>query len=530
MWRAPSSRHTRRRPDRICGMSGLVIVALVMALLASSCGLMSGSDSTDRHGALAARGDSPTTTPSTDAPSTTTTVPGPPVTPVQWTPCGDLQCGSVTVPLDYSRPNGPTIQIAVARHPAEVPADRIGSLVINPGGPGVSGIDDLPSELSVLTPGLLDDFDIVSFDPRGVQRSDPVTCGSGGSPSSNTSPLPDPTPTSKATEEALVSNDQSYAKQCESDSASILPYVGTVDTAMDLDRIRAALGDATLTYIGHSYGTLLGATYAQMFPTHVRAMVLDGAIDPALSAQDTVIQQADSFEGALNNFFSWCQGSSSCGWNPSGDPTSALLALINQARQSPISDGSGRSAGPGEIYNALLDGLYSPEDWPTLGQALAEAAGGDSAAVLTMSDSYRQDGSTNGSDAAEAIWCLDHPVPRDVSDYSSIAATAAASAPVFGPLLAWGLLGCAVWSVPPTRVPAPTTASGAPPILVTGATSDPATPYQWAVNLSHELQKGYLLTWQGDSHVAYYYSSCVRAVDQTYLISLTLPAPGMVCT
>jgi len=499
------------------------MVTLAVVFLCAGC--------TAAKGASAQRHHDEASTTTTVAPTTTTTQPPLPVTPVQWSSCGSaLQCGSVTAPLNYSDPNGPTIQIAVERHPAEIPSQRIGSLVINPGGPGGSGINDLPNELSVLTSGLLDDFDIVSFDPRGVQRSDPVNCGSNGAPTSNTSPLPDPTPVTAAAQQALLSNDQTYASQCEQDSGSVLPYVGTVDTAQDLDRIRAALGDAQLTFIGHSYGTLLGATYAEMFPTHVRAMVLDGAIDPAESTDQMAVDQAKSFEAVLDDFFTWCTGSASCPWHPAGDPTSALLALISQSRQTPIPSGGGRGAGPGEIYDALLSGLYATDYWPTLANALGQAAAGNGGGILSMSDGYRHNGSSNGSDAAEAIYCLDHPVSRDTTSYAALASSAATQAPVFGPLITWGLLGCAVWPTPPTRTPAPTTAAGSPPIIVTGATKDPATPYQWAVNLSHELQHGVLLTWQGENHVAYFYSSCVRSIDQAYLISGTLPPAGAVCS
>jgi pimeloyl-ACP methyl ester carboxylesterase len=498
------------------------LAVVIATIFLAGCGVIGKSDSASGH---------PKSLSPSSIAATTTTEPLLPVTPILWSACSsDLQCGSVTVPLDYSHPQGATIQIAVERHPAELPAQRIGSLVINPGGPGGSGINDLPNELSVLTPGLLDDFDIVSFDPRGVQRSDSVTCGSNGVPSDTTSALPDPAPTTAAAQQALLSNDRAYASQCEQDSGSVLPYVGTVDTARDLDRIRAALGDAKLTFIGHSYGTLLGATYAQMFPTHVRAMVLDAAIDPAMSTDQFVLDQAKSFEGVLDDFFTWCRSSSTCPWHPSADPTSTLLALIDQSRQQQIPAGNGRSAGPGEIYEALLDGLYARTYWSSLAGALGEAAAGNASAVLSMSDAYRRNGSTNGGDAAEAIDCLDHPVSRDISGYAALASAAGSEAPVFGPLLAWGLLGCAVWPVPPTRIPAPTAAVGAPPIVVTGTTSDPATPYQWAVNLAHELSHGVLVTWQGENHVAYFYSPCVRDMDQAYLVYGSVPAAGTVCT
>jgi len=465
--------------------------------------------------------------------TTATTMPALPVpAPVRWSACGSLQCASVTVPLDYGEPQMGTIQIAVARHPALDPAQRIGSIVINPGGPGGSGIDDLPDELSILTPELLDRFDIVSFDPRGVQRSSPVSCnppGQAPQAPSTPGPLADPIPTTAAAQQALITNDQEYAAQCEAQSGSILPFVGTVDTARDLDEIRQAIGDAKLTFIGHSYGTLLGATYAAMFPTHVRAMVLDGAIDPALSAQQMIIDQAQGFEAVLDSFFSWC-ATSGCAWHGGSDPSGALLALIAQSRASRLPAAGGRSAGPGEFYEAILSALYSQSSWPSLADALAEAAAGNGNALVAMSTGYLTGGSSNAAAAETAIDCLDHPAPRDLDAYPVLAAVAAAKAPLFGPLLAWGLVGCAVWPVPPTRTPAASDAPGSPPIIVTGATGDPATPYQWAVNLAGELPQGILVTWQGENHVAYYYSACVRAIDQAYLVQGTLPAPHTVCT
>jgi pimeloyl-ACP methyl ester carboxylesterase len=335
-------------------------------------------------------------------------------------------------------------------------------------------------------------------------------------------------PTTPDTQYALVSNDQAYAGQCESQSGRVLPFVGTVDTAKDLDVIRQALGDAHLTFVGHSYGTLLGATYAQLFPTHVRAMVLDGAIDPALSSAQMIIDQSKGFEGVLDDFLAWC-ASVGCAWRTGGDPKAALLALVDQSRAHRIPGGGGRTAGPGEFYDALLDALYARSYWPSLAGALAQAANGNAGGVLGLSDSYLRNGSTNAVDAETAIDCLDHPTSRDVSSYPSLASQAAAQAPVFGPLLAWGLLGCAVWPVPSTRPVGPTDAAGVAPIVVVGATKDPATPYVWAQHLASELQRGALVTWEGENHVAYYYSACVRALDQAYLVDGTVPPAGTVC-
>ncbi len=426
------------------------------------------------------------------APATTSTT-QPPVAPISWSPCeGDLQCGTLVVPLDYAHPKGATIPIAVARHPAEDPGTRIGSLVIDPGGPGVSGIDDMANELGTLTPQLLEDFDIVMFDPRGVERSDPVTCGE--APGAPPTTLSNPVPTTPSQQTAAIAGLKQFADACERASAIVLPHVGTVDAARDMEQLRAALGDSGLTYMGQSYGTLLGLTYAALFPTRVRAMVLDSVIDPALSFNDMTEGQAAGFEAMLGAFFAWCAGSSACPWRPSGDQTTALLGQIAAAGATPVPAGGGRVAGAGELYDALLGGLYSRSDWPELGAALASEAAGNGAPVVAMSDRYNRNGSTNGDDAALAVDCLDHPVSHDLAAYGYLAAVLKASAPVFGPLLAWGEAACAVWPAPPTRTVGPVAAPGSPPILVVGTTNDPATPYAWAMNVAHELNHGVLLT------------------------------------
>ena len=496
----------------------LLLVVLAGALVAAGCGV---PGSPAAQTAPAHRHQAPA------VPSTTTSTTQPPVTPMVWSPCqGGLQCGTLVVPLDYAHPNGPTIGIAVARHPAEVPAARIGSLVIDPGGPGVSGIDDMANELNSLTPQLIDDFDIVVFDPRGVERSDPVSCGSatGSAPS-------DPAPSTPSEEAATIAGLRQFAAACEKNSPNLLPHVGSVDVARDMDRLRQAIGDSGLTYMGQSYGTLLGLTYAALFPTHIRAMVLDSVIDPALSFDQITLGQAVGFEHTLNAFFAWCARNTACPWVPGPDPTGALVALLKAAATSPAPAGGGGSvAGVGQLYDAVLGSLYSPSEWPQLGAALAALTAGNGAPVVALSDHYNTGGSTNADEAATAVDCLDHPVSRHVASYGALAASVAASAPVFGPLLTWGEAGCAVWPVPPTRTVGPVAAPGSPPILVVGTTEDPATPYAWAVSVSQELDRGVLLTHDGDDHVAYFYSACVRADVQTYLVSGQTPAPGTVCS
>ncbi len=459
-----------------------------------------------------------------------TSITEPAVTPLSWTPCmDDLQCGTLVVPLNYSDPRGPTLPIAVARHPADDPESRIGSLVIDPGGPGVSGIDDMTNELDSLTPELLDDFDIVMFDPRGVERSDPVECdqASGQAPGPS-----DPVPDTSAQQKAMIASLEQFAADCEKTVPTLLPYVGTVDVARDMDLLRQALGDSGLTYMGQSYGTLLGLTYAQLFPTHVRAMVLDGVIDPALSFTQMTEQQAAGFEAALQSFFTWCAGTPSCPWRPVGDPTTSLLDLIAAAAAlpNPAAAGGNQPVSAGTLYDALLDGLYSRNEWPQLADTLASDAAGNGSQAAYMSSHYVQNGSSNGAVAAIAIDCLDHPVSHSFATYSSLADSLKASAPVFGPLLAWGEASCAVWPAPPTRTVGVVTAAGAPPILLVGTTQDPATPYSWAVNVSHELARSSLLTVDGQNHVAYFYSACVRAHVQAYLISGIAPPAGATCS
>jgi pimeloyl-ACP methyl ester carboxylesterase len=300
--------------------------------------------------------------------------------------------------------------------------------------------------------------------------------------------------------------------------------------ARDLERLRVALGDPGLTYMGQSYGTLLGLTYAQMYPTHIRAMVLDSVIDPDLTLSQMTLGQAEGFEGVLQSFFAWCAATPSCTWRPAGDPTSALLAQIATSRTSPAPGSGPEGAGPAELYDALLEGLYAPTDYPRLGAALAQDAAGNGAGIVALSTAYNANGSTNGADAGEAIDCLDHPAPHGLAAYNALQFEFAAEAPVFGPLLAWGESACSVWPAAPTRLPGPVQASGSPPLLVVGTTHDPATPYAWAVHVAKELAHGVLLTHDGDDHVSYFYSACVRSDVQTYLVSLVTPPVGSVCT
>jgi pimeloyl-ACP methyl ester carboxylesterase len=310
----------------------------------------------------------------------------------------------------------------------------------------------------------------------------------------------------------------------------LLGFIGTTDVARDVEQLRKALGEEHLTFLGISYGTLVGATYADLFPTHVRALVLDGVIDPALPTFELWMAQAVGFQQQLDAFFASCAGG--CAWQPGIPLADALDRLGQRIRTQPLNAGNGAVVGVSELYTALFSRLYSRSRWSALASALGAAERGDGGPILSITHSYLGDapGATINPDASNAINCLDHPVETDLTKYDALAAQAATRARHFGPYMAWAGLMCATWQAPPTRQPHPVRAPGAPPIVVIGTTNDPATPFAWAQNVAATFEHGALLTREGTGHVAYFSSSCVRRVVDAYVVNLTPPAPGTVCS
>lgn len=498
----------------------LAAAATVVAVAAAGCGAT--SDASSPLGT--------STTSTTRAPTPTRTA------SLDWTHCSGalsgqgLLCATLQVPLDYAHPSGPTIGIALDRLPAT--GTRIGSLLINPGGPGGSGLQFLPEIAPQLSPQLRAHFDLIGFDPRGVGASDPVVCGTGSQLDAYLNV--DEAPTTPAGVNALLAADRSFAAGCEAHSGAILPYVGTVDAAKDMDRIRQALGDAKLNYLGFSYGTFLGATYAKEFPTHIRAMVLDGAENPALGAVTMVDTQAAAVDAELRSFFDWCATpSSSCAWKPAGGRAAMqgdVLAVLDRSRHQPLV--ASRPVGPNQVLYGMAEALYEPQSWPSLGRALAAASKGDGTDLLSMYDSYveRNSNGTYGNlmEANNAISCADQPWPS-ATQIEADAAAAEKQAPVFGLANLYSGLLCTVWPAPPSDHPQRITAAGSPPIVVVGSTGDPATPYSWAQALASQLSKGVLLTRVGEGHTAYLSSQCVRNAVDAYLVDLRPPAAGTRC-
>jgi pimeloyl-ACP methyl ester carboxylesterase len=475
-----------------------------------------------------------TTTTTTAAPTTTTTEPVDNPAPLAWAPCGgSTECATLKVPLDYAHPRAATIPIALNRHRATNPSQRIGSLVINPGGPGEAGTALLGRDLGVLTSTVKQRFDVIEMDPRGVGNSGGFRCNGGaGDPNvvgAGTGAKVDPVPVTPEGRKILVDADRGYAQACARAAGPYLGFIGTTSVARDLEQLRKALGDEKLTFLGISYGTLLGATYADLFPNRVRALVLDGVIDPALPTFELWMAQAAGFQQQLDAFFAWC--GRGCAWQPGIALPDALDRLIQRLRAQPLKVGSS-IVGVSELYTTLFSRLYSRSRWSSLASALGAAQRGDGAAVLSITRSYLGEnaGATINPDASNAINCLDHPVETDISKYDGLAVQAVGRARHFGPYLAWAGLMCATWGAPATRAPHPVAAPGAPPTLVIGTTNDPATPFAWAQSVASTFEHGVLLTRAGTGHVAYFSSSCVRGVVDRYLVDLAPPAPGTVCS
>ncbi len=455
--------------------------------------------------------------------SGTTPSPTPAAGTVAWTDCGGgFQCGSVTVPLDYAHPSAGTIDIALNRKPATDQAHRIGSLLINPGGPGASGIQFVREDVSALK-DLNQRFDLIGFDPRGVGQSSPVRCLDAAQEAAYDaldSVADDP-----QEKQALIDSYKQFAAGCEQLSGTILPFVDTVSAVRDMDAIRAALGDSKLTFLGYSYGTFMGETYAALFPARVRAIVLDGVVDPKLSAMDSQLAQTAGFEQDLQAFLADCPTRSSCSWAHPGSPEATLTALMQRIDSSPIPVGN-RTLTRALALTAVAAAMYDTSSWTTLDQALTLAERGSGGVLLAIADFYY--GQVN-FDAFTVISCLDRPTPTDVTAYDALGPAFIKASPLFGPADQYGGLQCAYMPVKATGQPGPLTANGVPPILIVGATGDPATPYSGAQSVHQQLAGSVLLTRRGNGHTSGN-DPCSTKAENDYLISLTLPADGTVCT
>ncbi|SFF41261.1 alpha/beta hydrolase [Blastococcus tunisiensis] len=483
------------------------------------------------------------------APTTTSAAPEPEAAPIEWTDCNEqiqaivadrpgserdlsFECGRTEVPISYDEPQGATLPLFLVRVVSATQTDRIGSLFVNPGGPGASGADAAIGLALTLPDEILARFDIVGFDPRGVGLSTPVEC----IPDERHEQLvaADPRPVTEEEIDAAFTFAEEIADGCADEYGDALGTFNTVDTARDLDRLREALDEEQLNYLGYSYGTTLGSTYAELFPDRVRAMVLDAAVDPDTDLQANAEERAAGLEAGFDAFAANCVGLLA-GCPLGADPRQFVEQLLAQAEATPIPSsepGETRQATPGVIMTAIRAGLSGTESWPQLAQALAAAQAGDARGVFSLADSYSgrlEDGTySNLFDANIAINCADHDARFEPEEVRTLVAEWSEQYPLFGAGSAIGLYTCSVWDAERTPLPE-RDAEGSAPILVIGTSGDPVTPLAGAVDLAEDLEAGVLLTWQGQGHTAYPKSDCVNAAVNAYLIDLTVPMDGLTC-
>lgn len=450
---------------------------------------------------------------------------------VSWTDCGSgTECASIWVPLSYSDPDGAAITIRAKRDPAHDPDQRRGSLFINPGGPGVSGIKYL--SYSGIDRSVQTVYDIVGFDPRGVGQSTPVDCESDSH--IDTYLASDPTPDTPAELHELQDLWSQFTAGCVQLSGPLLGHVSTVEVAQDLDVMRAVVGDRKLNYFGSSYGTDIGAHYAALFPDYVGRMVLDGAVDPLQSRHDTYIGQARGFETQVTEYLKGCVSKGNC---PLGDSVEAgrtrLQQFFKELDQNPLPTRDGRPLTEGLGLIGVILPLYGKENWPYLSQALTEAFRGSGDLLLYFADLYadREGGkfTNNSAEANPAVNCLDHPESETIGSLEAMRPEFLKASPTFGAGAVWWGYGCSNWPVTSQEEQPDFEAFGAPPIIAIGTTRDPATPYPQAVALAKLLSSGVLLTRDGDGHLAYGHNDCIDDTVNKFLISGTVPPDGKTC-
>lgn len=513
--------------------TGVTLLSLA-ALLASGC---SAAETTSSAGstAVAALVALPRATPSALAPYYGQKL--------SWRDCGvpGFECATLKAPLDYAEPGAGDVRLAVARKKATGPGKRLGSLQVNPGGPGGSAVGYLQQYAGIGYPAeVRARYDMVAVDPRGVARSEPVKCLDGRAMDTYTQTDATPDDARETTE--LVDAYKEFAEGCGAHSSKLLRHVSTVEAARDMDILRAALGDKKLTYVGASYGTFLGATYAGLFPNRVGRLVLDGAMDPSLPARRLNLDQTAGFETAFQSFAKDCVRRSDCplggkGTAPAkvGENLKAFFRTLD-AHPIPTGDPDGRKLGEALATTGVIAAMYDESTWDQLREALNSAIKNkDGAGLLALSDSYYErdpDGRyANLMAANAAVNCLDLPAAFSTpAQVGKALPSFEKASPVFGEGLAWASLNCAYWPVRPTGEPHRIEAKGAAPIVVVGTTRDPATPYRWARSLARQLASGRLLTYEGDGHTAYGRgSACIDSAIDTYLLHGTPPAEGKRC-
>ena len=454
---------------------------------------------------------------------------------LDWRRCGDgFDCTTVTAPLDWASPGTGEIELSLIRHRA-TGGDAIGSLLTNPGGPGESGVELIRDSLDFAVGELLPrQYDVIGFDPRGVGESTAVRCFDASDMDAYLFDIPAARRGSDAWQEELLARHGDFATACDAESDGILPHITTDNAARDMDLLRGVLGDTSLSYLGYSYGTYLGATYAKLFPDRVGRLVLDGAVDPSVSMLEIGTTQGVGFESALRAYMADCLQQVDCPFRGTVDEAMADLGtLLASVDRSPLPASDGRELGADSLMTAIVVALYSEGSWPYLTAALTDVLQGNADVAFQLTDLYygREDGeyTDNSTEAFRAYNCMDYPADSTPEQEAAAEALLAEKAPTVAPY--WSAPDpCEVWPHPPTGIREPITAEGAAPIVVVGTTNDPATPYEWSVSLAEQLSSGVLVTRVGEGHTGYNKgNSCVDRAVEAYLLRGTVPEDGLRC-
>ncbi|MDQ1287755.1 MAG: hypothetical protein QG622_1320 [Actinomycetota bacterium] len=448
-----------------------------------------------------------------------------------WKDCEDgFDCSSVKVPVDWAAPTGPTLDLALIRRKAT--EKKIGSLLVNPGGPGASGVEWVRMAASSYGAPLRASFDIVGWDPRGIGDSSQIRCVPNDELDEQVAR--DPVPDDPAEQSQMIKDAKDFGKGCQLRTGALVGHVDTLSTVKDMDVLRAVLGDKTLSYFGASYGTFLGAWYAETFPWRVGRLVLDGAVDPSLDPKGYIEGQAMGFDRALKAYLTDCLKQQDCPFRGSLDDAQAQLGdLIERSDEQPLPTASKRQLTQALLITGVVQGMYSDRLWKPLGEALKKALQGDGTALLAMADQYyqrEQDGQYGAVVQSNGpIYCLDHPETRTVDQIAAHAKELQRRYPPLGESMGWSAMGCRDWPFPAAVQPKRLTAPGAAPILVVGSTGDPATPYEWSQALASQLSSGRLLTREGFGHTGYGESRCINSAVDEYLVNGKLPDKGTTC-
>jgi len=472
---------------------------------------------------------------------------------LKWVPCGEdtpgFECAVAAVPLDYDAPRGPKTGVALAKFPASDPDNKIGTLFINPGGPGGSGVGFAFGFAEVLESWLGGRFDVIGFDPRGVGASEPLRCFD---TLAEIDPYLDPGfPYLPEQRRPYFETQRALGKICLGRGQRIASHMSTADVVRDLDWLRQAVGDAKLSYLGFSYGSYIGNTYANMFPDKVRALAIDGVLDPRLwSSGWQILSDRVASDETLAEFFRLCdEAASDCPFGGPEGSAAQYRALADALLEAPLVDEDGFVFGYDELIGITAGALYQPEVWvdaAALFALLAEAVAGEVSAVETARASYeslreRLSGTPgpsepeapaeeypNDFDAFLGNHCADAEYPRTFAEFRAIGALAEKNS-LFGPYWWWFNAGCSAWPVSKDRYLGPWTARTSAPVLVIGNYFDPSTHYDGAVASSKLLKNSRLLSYAGWGHTAFARSACVTDYTLDYLLEGVLPPKGTVC-